>query len=176
MTRRLAVAALLLALHAPSVTRAQEVSLDDLPDTPMPGLDLGEESNGWYLRRNGSKCSLFSFNDRIGIEVDPSWSPTARVQLRMIDQPLEGEDGETRSLDLAIRPAGGGPIRRATREVVVSREDSAYLLPLEMQDIADTYPTGFDLVIIGAGEKTVFLGDTAGADKHIAALAACAKR
>ena len=69
----------------------------------IPQANLGEEDNGWYFARKDGVCSMYSFNDPLVIQADPSNPLGTQLQFRMIDSLVPEENGAQVPMILAMR-------------------------------------------------------------------------
>jgi hypothetical protein len=143
----------------------------------IPQANLGEEDNGWYFERKDGVCSMYSFNDPLVIQADPSNPLGTQLQFRMIDSLVPEENGAQVPMILAMRDSADDEFQGGEATLVASRESKTYgyLMVVPLDQLVARYPDGFQAVLLDKDQKRIMQSDTLGSRKHLASLQACSK-
>ncbi|WP_457096686.1 hypothetical protein [Lysobacter sp. P5_B9] len=183
MRHPILTAMLLAALALPLAAFAQEADAEDAKVDSMvemmknaeglPQANLGEKDNGWFFVRKDGVCRMFSFNDPLTIQADPSDPLGTQFQFLMIDSVIPEAQGAQIPMVIAIRGKDGDEFNFFNAVVIASR--NSYVMPVPLGELVTHYPNGFQLVLLDKDQKRIMQSDTLGSAKHLAALAACSK-
>jgi len=187
MRHPLLTVALLAALALPLATFAQDVDdedaeLDAMAEMMMSGegiaqAELGEQDNGWFFERKDGVCSMYSFNDPLVIQADPSNPLGTQLQFRMIDSEVPEAHGAQVPMIIAMRGKADEEFQGFDATLMASRDSKSYgyLMTVPLGELVTRYPNGFQLVLMDKDQKRIMQSDTLGSTKHLAALQACSK-
>jgi hypothetical protein len=139
----------------------------------LPQADMGEEDNGWFFERKDGVCRMYSFNDPLVIQADPSNPLGTQFEFLMIDSVVPEAQGTQVPMVIAIRGKDGEEFGTFNAVVMASR--SSYVMPVPLGELVTHYPNGFQLVLLDKDQKRIMQSDTLGSAKHLAALQACSK-
>lgn len=143
----------------------------------LPQAELGEEDNGWYFERKDGVCRMYSFNDPLVIQADPSNPLGTQLQFRMIDALVPEENGAQVPMILAMRGNADDQFQGGEATLVASRDSGTYgyLMAVPLDLLVTRYPNGFQALLLDKDEKRIMQSDTLGSRKHLASLQACGK-
>jgi len=183
MRHPILAATLLAAFALPLAAFAQEADaeaakIDSMVQMLMdpeglPQADLSKDDSGWFFERKDGVCRMFSFNDPLVIQADPSNPLGTQLQFLMIDSAVPEPQGTQVPMIIAIRGKDGEEFGTFKAEVLAS--SNSYVMPVPLGELVKRYPNGFQLVLLDKDEKRIMQSDTLGSAKHLAALAACGK-
>lgn len=179
-------ASLIAALLLPLACFAQDDEDDEdmdamaammLSGEGLPEMDMGTQDNGWFFKRENGLCRMYSFNDPLVIQADPSDPLGTRFQFGMIDREIPQAHGTQVQMILALRGNGEAKFEGHDAVVVASHDmkNYGYLMAVPLGGLVAQYPNGFELVLMDKNEKPILKSDTRGTTKHLAELAACGK-
>ena len=176
------LAALLVPLACFAQDEDEDEDLDPMVQMMMSGegipqANLGEEDNGWYFEKKNGVCSMYSFNDPLVIQADPSNPLGTQLQFRMIDALVPEENGAQVSMILAMRGNADDQFQGGETTLVASRDSKTYgyLMVVPLDQLVTRYPNGFQAVLLDKDQKRIMQSDTLGSSKHLASLKACSK-
>ena len=180
------IAAVLLALSS-QMAYAQSEDDDDeasglmqmlMSDEGLPQADLGQQDeHGWFLKREGSVCTMRSFNDSVALQVDPANPRNTVLKFQLFDSEMPEAEGTQVPLVVGVRgqPEGKYAVYNVTATVSKSPLP-AYVVPAPLAELVANYPNGFELLLGDeTGENKIMASDTIGSGRQLAALVACGK-
>jgi hypothetical protein len=186
MRHPLLSAALFAALALPLAAFAQEADDEDAELDPLvqmmmsgeglPQADI-EQDNGWFFERKDGLCRMYSFNDPLVIQADPSNPLGTQFQFGMIDREVPEAHGAQVPMVIAMRGKADEEFQGFDATLIASRDPKnyGYLMAVPLGELVTRYPNGFQLVLLDKDQQRIMQADTLGSARHLAALQACGK-
>lgn len=140
----------------------------------IPQADM-QQDNGWIFSREKGVCRMFSFNDKLMLQADPSNPANSSLRFQMIDGDIPEPDGAQVKVMLVLRDKADAQFGGYEATALVSKAPMpTYVIALSMKELAAKYPNGFQMMLMDAtGSNKIMQSDTLGSGKHLAALAKC---